>query len=912
MAKKYLFIPLLVMAISSCGSVSSSSVFSFSSSSASSTSSSSASSSASSEQASSSSSSSSSSDPYPDARLLTTDEHVVLNDVEETNAFTDYKYLVNGTTYLLSAFSFENAPSDIVVTSSSFKATTKGVFAFDLVYQGLAYPFVYITKLASESEYVVYNETLSDLPVGTVPSTFSVRGNGDVGIFQRRMFIDSTGGKSNTIVLFPSYLQQFGNYIVEAEMRVESFNESTRWQSLIYRYTPENEYFQMAIRQGATAFNGVEFAKWINNGWDVPRTIAYKENLVVNQWYSMKVDVLGTVAKEYINDELQVTYEQADDFMKGRIGVQTSGMSSGFRNIKVTIPEAYLAMQNITQTTLPDIYQKNSGIINTPTAAQIITNGSMHQQVLGDIRPQVAVYGVTQAIDQSLQLTDASGTVLGPLADLLPLINEKVIMAFKPDTAQTNLALATYLKEIALLDMYLLASEASYIQNARAIYPRMRGILEVAYDSNKPNLAYEDLVTMKNTINASEAVVGLLPMAYITRDNVEFFSKRLVTVWAHVTNGSSTHYEQAIHAGVYGIMTQNFNSLYSLFDSFAPLTQVRRPFIIGHRGIPSQAPENSMGGLKRAVELGADIIEYDIFVTIDDRIVVMHDSTINRTTNGTGVVEEMTLAQLRNNIKLNDTTGLYPNELIPTLDEVFDEFKEQDVIHFIEIKSGKEQIIPVLRSLIEDKAMFDNSVVISFNESQIGRVREQIPEIATGFLNTAVASMGDVPRSVRNAINKLAPMRATYNPEQTPLSNDLIQQLIYRGITTWPWTVRDINSHYRLTMMGVAGITTDYTQYSKDENTSLEATQLEITIQKDNFTPRSIQGLLSTQLGVTSNINLTLHLIDAGSTGLTVSGSQITGVTQTGTAYVRGTYALTYANGQAYVLTTSVITIVIV
>lgn len=910
MTKKYLLIPLFILVISSCGQTSSSSLFSSSNSSA--TSQSSSSSSSSSSMSSDQASSSVPSDQYPDARLLTASEHVVLSDVDENNVLADYKYLINGTTVLLNDFSFENAPADIVVTSNSFTALTKGIFMFDLVYQNQTFPFVMITKLASESEYVVYNETFSDLPIGTVPSNFTVRGNGDVGIFQRRMFIDSTGGKSNTLVLFPSYLQQFGNYIIETEMRVESFNERTRWQSLIYRYTPENEYFQMAIRQGATAFNGVEFAKWINNGWDVPRTISYKEDLVVNQWYSMKVDVLGTVAKEYINDELQVTYEQADDFMKGRIGVQTSGMTSGFRNVKVTIPETYLVMENTTQTTLPNIYQKNSGIINTPTAAQIITNLAMHQQVLGTVRPQVAIYGVNQGVDQSLQLTDATGNSLGLLADLLPLINEKVIMAFKPDTLQTNLALAAYLKEIALLDMFLVASDASYIQEARNLYPRIRGILEVSYDSNKPLLTEDDLTTLKNTINASEAVIGLLPLAYITRTNVEFLSKRLVTIWANGSNGSISQYEQAIHAGVYGIVTQDFIPLYSLFDTFAPFTHVRRPFIIGHRGIPSQAPENSMGGFKRAVELGADIIEYDIFITKDNRIVVMHDSTIDRTTNGTGSVEDMTLAQLRNNIKLNDNTGLYPNELIPTLDEVFDEFLDQDIVHFIEIKSGKEQLIPVLRNLIEEKAMFNNSVVISFNESQIGRVRDQIPEISTGFLNTSVASMGDVQRSVRNAINKLTPLRSTYNPEQTPLSNDLVQQLIYRGITTWPWTVRDINSHYRLTMMGVGGITTDYTQYSKDENTSLEASQVQITIQKDSFSAQGIQGLLRTQLGVTTPINLNLHLIDAGATGLTLSGTQITGVTQTGTAYVRGTYSSTYANGQAYVLTTSVITIVVV
>jgi glycerophosphoryl diester phosphodiesterase len=905
------------MVLTACGTPSSSGSISVSSSSSvtsSSSSSSGSSSTSSSEQSSSSSSSdnassSTSEEPIEEKKLLTIKEHVLLTNVDQLNLFEDYEYLVEGLKVPLSDFTFSASPNNIELTSTTFTLLNKGIFPFTITDGTTDFPLIIVTKLITESDYIVYDEPIVGRPNGAIPSDFLIKGNGATGIASNRLFVDSTGGASNTLVLFPSYLQQFGNYIIEAQMRVESFNERTRWHSLIYRYTPEDEYFQMAMRQGATATNGVEFAKWINNGWDVPKTVAYKNDLVQAQYYNIKVDVLGSIAKEYIDNELLITYEQADDFTKGRIGVQTSGMKSGFRNIRVTIPESYVTMEKTTYSTLPDIYQKNTGIINTPTVAQVITNQAMHTSVLGSVRPQVAIYGVKLS-GETLQLTDASGVVLGNASDLIPLVNTKVILAFKPDSRATNVALANYLKDIALLDMYVMAAEAIYIQEARSIFSRIRGILEIPYNTSKPTLSYSELTTLKNNINASQAVVGVLPPQYVNRQTVEFLSKRLVTIWAFDQSLIAT--QEAIASGVYGLISQDFQNLYQLFDTFPSSFQIRRPFIIGHRGIPSQAPENSLGGLKRAVELGADIIEYDVFITADEHIVVMHDSTIDRTTSGTGEVETMTLAQLRQpSITLNDATGNYPNEMIPTLAEVFDEFKDQDVIHFIEIKSGKENIVPVLRTLIVEKNIFDNALVISFNESQINRVRTQIPEISTGFLNSSIAVNEDTPKSVRAAINKLAPMRATFNPYFGPLSPSLVQQLIYRGITTWPWTLNVQSNYFAMNTMGVAGITTDYTQYPMNEKTRLEAKELTVTINRTSFSPQPLKGILSTQLGTTLEINLELLLIDAGGTGLTMINDQLSSASQAGTAYVRGQYSVTFDSGQSYYLTTSLIQVVV-
>src|SRR6185436_1661741 len=98
------------------------------------------------------------------------------------------------------------------------------------------------------------------------------------------------------------------------------------------------------------------------------------------------------------------------------------------------------------------------------------------------------------------------------------------------------------------------------------------------------------------------------------------------------------------------------------------------PLIIAHRGDSLNHPENTLTACRQAISLGADIIEVDVQLTKDGHVVVLHDVTVNRTTDGTGSVREMTLAELK---KLDagfprKFDAQFKNERIPTLGEVLD------------------------------------------------------------------------------------------------------------------------------------------------------------------------------------------------------------------------------------------------
>lgn len=158
---------------------------------------------------------------------------------------------------------------------------------------------------------------------------------------------------------------------------------------------------------------------------------------------------------------------------------------------------------------------------------------------------------------------------------------------------------------------------------------------------------------------------------------------------------------------------------------------LERMEIIGHRGGASIGPENTLACYKKGIAAGADIIEIDIHLTKDNKIVVCHDQTINRTTNGKGKIREMTLNEIRQ-YRVVDADGNLTNEKIPTLDEVFDLFiKTRSSGNLckllIEIKrtgniyQGIEELL--LKKISSCQAK-DWVIVQSFNDSVLEKIHQ--------------------------------------------------------------------------------------------------------------------------------------------------------------------------------------------
>jgi glycerophosphoryl diester phosphodiesterase len=170
----------------------------------------------------------------------------------------------------------------------------------------------------------------------------------------------------------------------------------------------------------------------------------------------------------------------------------------------------------------------------------------------------------------------------------------------------------------------------------------------------------------------------------------------------------------------------------SIRDRYEAAHDEGRPLLGGHRGNPAEHPENTMRSFRSAIELGCDLIECDVHLSSDGRLVVIHDHTLDRTTNGTGLVHDYTAAELR---KLDAGEG----EKIPLLQEVI-ELAIGKVGLVIELKNLpplypglEEKLVNMLRQL----GAIQECAVVSFNHLAIHELRKVEPLLQLGILEGA-------------------------------------------------------------------------------------------------------------------------------------------------------------------------------
>lgn len=158
--------------------------------------------------------------------------------------------------------------------------------------------------------------------------------------------------------------------------------------------------------------------------------------------------------------------------------------------------------------------------------------------------------------------------------------------------------------------------------------------------------------------------------------------------------------------------------------------------IYGHRGASAYAPENTLEAFRLAMDMGADGFELDVHMSRDGELVVIHDETVDRTTDGTGLVRELTLAQLK---ELDASSGMasYRGARIPTLGEVFDLIRDTRHIVNVEVKtddwfySGIEE---KCLALAKEMGVEDRIIYSSFNHHTLRKLRELKPDVKLGML----------------------------------------------------------------------------------------------------------------------------------------------------------------------------------
>jgi len=145
-------------------------------------------------------------------------------------------------------------------------------------------------------------------------------------------------------------------------------------------------------------------------------------------------------------------------------------------------------------------------------------------------------------------------------------------------------------------------------------------------------------------------------------------------------------------------------------------------YVVGHRGAAGVEPENTIRGFRYALELGVDYVECDVHLTKDNQLIVMHDETVDRTTNGTGAIRNLTFAEVRS---LDAGKG----ERVPTLAEVLEVVKDRAIL-LIELKGEgvEEQAVQTVKEMQMDEQV----IFTSFHLDRIRKVKSPLPPFAKG------------------------------------------------------------------------------------------------------------------------------------------------------------------------------------
>lgn len=225
---------------------------------------------------------------------------------------------------------------------------------------------------------------------------------------------------------------------------------------------------------------------------------------------------------------------------------------------------------------------------------------------------------------------------------------------------------------------------------------------------------------------------------------------------------------------------------------------------VGHRGAKGHAPENTLASFGLALQMGVDAIETDVHLSADGEVIIIHDHTVDRTTNGQGFVKDLTTGQL----KALDAGAWYDarfaGERILTLRELLTWAKDRVPVA-IEIKNGPiyyPGIGAKTIALLREFDMLRQAMLISFDHLVLRECKMIEPAVATGILYAG--RLVDAVGAARSAgADALHPNWAFVTP-------DLIQAAHAVGLAVSPWCPNDLPAIQALDKMGVDSIGTDY------------------------------------------------------------------------------------------------------
>lgn len=238
---------------------------------------------------------------------------------------------------------------------------------------------------------------------------------------------------------------------------------------------------------------------------------------------------------------------------------------------------------------------------------------------------------------------------------------------------------------------------------------------------------------------------------------------------------------------------------------------------VAHRGATAYTPENTIAAFDLAVDMKADYIEIDVQRSKDGELVLIHDTTVDRTTDGTGKVGDLTLEQLRSLDAGSWKGEQFAGEPIPTFEEILDHYHGKIGI-LIELKAPElypgieEQVAAALIERNLHKPQNEKIIIQSFNFESIKKMDQLLPKVPIGVLTSNRAD------TTLEALQEFSTYADWFNPSYAIVTKELVNQVHSLGMQIGSWTVRSQEAADFLFEMGVDAIISDYPDYVDPRN----------------------------------------------------------------------------------------------
>jgi len=210
-----------------------------------------------------------------------------------------------------------------------------------------------------------------------------------------------------------------------------------------------------------------------------------------------------------------------------------------------------------------------------------------------------------------------------------------------------------------------------------------------------------------------------------------------------------------------------------------------RTWVIAHRGFSGSAPENTVAAIREAIAIGADMAEIDVTLTADERVVVIHDETLDRTTNGSGKVADRSFDDVRSLDAGSWFAPRFAGEKVPTLGEVLDTTNGRILLN-VEIKTEAVDrgISGWVATAIRERGMVDQVIVSSFSPTALEQMHALAPEIRTAVLYNPELQRGKGPVEIVHSLGASA-----FNIRGSRLKAKMLRSCRKQGIPVGVYTV---------------------------------------------------------------------------------------------------------------------------